>query len=208
MKNLTEKQLLIISVAVNVVIAIGVLWGIYTKYQQHTGLQTEIDDLVAQENSLRTKKVEKLDQIKKDVEVLREEQNNVLNFRLPALETKEASKQELFEIVQQYIQESNISISEATHLFEDEKKKKGRKKKKAAVRNFEEVGYAYQLWARFEDIVMFINMLENNDRLLNVVALSIDASKGGSGGYYPMGVGFIAYVFKPPVKKKKAGAKK
>src|SRR3989338_7541424 len=100
MKNLNEKQMLIIAVTVSTIVALGLLYGIYSKHNALGELYDEILAVREEDDTLQKTKVKKIGSVSEELKVLRKKQDNELWTQLPGENDREASSQQLMEDLQ------------------------------------------------------------------------------------------------------------
>ncbi len=170
MNKLSEKQLLFVTIGIAVLLTGGLGFLIWSDL-------SEIDEEEAKIAGLR-------DQIAAaDVEIRKipgREYQVIANREISEKETsilpEETEIEEFWEVLEQRAEEAQVRISEIT-TNENTRAKTPRGKKKKDKSSIESVQQELSLRATTDEFLRFINMLENHDRIINVVDYSIGAGE-------------------------------
>lgn len=163
MSRLTEKQLLIITIAISVLLTGGLGFLIWSDLQSIKEEEGRIDDLQTQIQASEGE-IALIPQREHRVIANREISDREVAF-LP-----EASEIENFwNVLWRYAEESGVKISEITP-----NRITNRKKSKSSIQSMPQI---MSLRGTIDEFLRFINSLENYDRIINVVEYSLKAGE-------------------------------
>ena len=170
MNKLSEKQLLILTIGVAVLLTSGLGFLVWSDLSEIDREQQNIAQLREQIAGA-------------DVEIRKipgREYQVIANREISEKETsilpEETEIEEFWEVLEQRAEEAQVRISEiTTNNSTRAKAPRGKKKDKSAI---DSVHQELSLKATTDEFLRFINMLENHDRIINVVDYSIGAGEG------------------------------
>ncbi len=181
--KLNEKQKIIVSVAIFLVLLGGLLTLNYFKYKERKDLLAKMSSLEKEERAAnaKIKQIPELRQKRTDLAAIVAQYANILP-------PEEHIQHEAFaEIIDGYSKDTQVVIQKVDAVIEeeepDDKKKKAKKKKED--QNFIRHRYKVQLVGTFPNFRNFVNKIENHTRFLkidemNIRPLGVERSIGAS----------------------------
>ena len=165
MNKFSEKQLLILTIGVTVLLSAGLGFLIWSDMRKIDEEEQRIEDLRQQ---IATADVEIRKIEKREFQVIA---NREISERETSILPEETEIEEFWDVLEQKAEESQVKISEITS--ENSGRKRAARSKKKSKSPIGSVQQGLKLRATVDEFLRFVNMLENHDRLINVVDYSI-----------------------------------
>ncbi|MGH7162796.1 MAG: type 4a pilus biogenesis protein PilO, partial [Planctomycetota bacterium] len=172
MNKLSEKQLLILTVAVTVLLAGGLGYLVWRDLEEVKQEEQKAADLRTQ---IRLAQVE-IDQIPaREYRVIA---NREISDREVAFLPEETEIETFWEVLERFAVESGVQISKITQT----NTRSGAVKRGAASSAIESVEQVLKLRGSADEFLRFMNLVENYDRIINVGEFSISSGKADEDG--------------------------
>ena len=168
MSRLTEKQLLFLTIGIGILLAGGLGFLIWSDLKTIEEERSTISDLQKQIKAAESE-IALIPQREYRVIANREIADREVSF-LPEAEEIET----FWEVLERYAEESGVQISEIAPSGQRAGGARGRKKKASTI---SQVPQVMSLRGSVDEFLRFINMIENHDRIINVVEYGITAGE-------------------------------
>jgi hypothetical protein len=165
--RLTEKQLLLVTIGITVLIAGGLGFLIWSDFRAIDEEKTRIADLDKQ-----------IEAAQQEIELIPDREfrviaNREIADREVAFLPEEEEIENFWEVLERFALESGVRISEIAPTTIQ----RGGRDKKGEQSTISTVPQVLSLRATTDDFLRFINMIENYERIINVVEYSLSASE-------------------------------
>ena len=167
MTRLTEKQLLLLTIGITVLISGGLgflIWGDFRTIEQEKAKKADLD--------------RQIDAAEKEIAVRSDREyrviaNREISDREVAFLPEEEEIETFWEVLERFAQDSGVRISE---IGSSSIQRSGRDKK-GGESTISTVPQVLSLRGTIEEFLRFINMIENYERIINVTEYSISAGE-------------------------------
>ncbi|MHC4133823.1 MAG: type 4a pilus biogenesis protein PilO [Planctomycetota bacterium] len=166
MSRLTEKQLLFLTIGIGVLLAGGLGFLIWSDFKTIGEERATIADLQKQIKAAETE-IALIPQ--REYRVIA---NREISDREVAFLPEEEEIENFWEVLERYAEESGVQISEIAPSNRGTRRR-GRRGQKAST--IAQVPQVMSLRGSVDEFLRFINMIENHDRIINVVEYSINS---------------------------------
>ena len=168
MSRLSEKQLLILTVGIAVLIGGGLGFMIFQDLQAIQEEEQAIQDLKGKIASAQ----KEIDQI--PAREYRAIANREISDQEVAFLPEETEIENFWEILERFAEDSGVKISKITP---NQRRRGGRQKSKSAISSVDQV---IRLRGTIDEFLSFINRIENHERIINVSEFSIAKGERGA----------------------------